>query len=49
MGFDYRIDREGDDGGPDTPTAQADYQDTCPRCRRAAVTLAQTARVGGFG
>jgi hypothetical protein len=25
------------------------YQDTCPRCRRAQVTLAQSARVGGFG
>ena len=25
------------------------YQDTCPRCRRAHVTLAQSARVGGFG
>ena len=30
-----------DDGG--------NYQDTCPRCRRAQVTLAQSARVGGFG
>jgi nitrate reductase gamma subunit len=25
------------------------YQDTCPSCRRAQVTLAQSARVGGFG
>ena len=25
------------------------YQDTCPKCRRAHVTLAQSARVGGFG
>ena len=25
------------------------YQDTCPRCRRALVALAQSARVGGFG
>jgi hypothetical protein len=25
------------------------YQDTCPRCRRAQVTLSQSARVGGFG
>jgi hypothetical protein len=31
----------GDDHG--------NYQDTCPRCRRALVALAQTARVGGFG
>jgi nitrate reductase gamma subunit len=37
LGFDYGT----DDGG--------DYQDTCPRCRRAQVTLAQSARVGGFG
>jgi nitrate reductase gamma subunit len=37
VGFDYSID---DAGG---------YQDTCPRCRRAGVTLAQSARVGGFG
>lgn len=37
MGFDYR---SVDDGS---------YQDTCPRCRRASVTLAQSARVGGFG
>ena len=27
----------------------SNYQDTCPRCRRASVTLAQSARVGGFG
>jgi len=25
------------------------YQDTCPRCRRVQVALAQSARVGGFG
>ncbi len=37
IGFDYGVD--GDDN----------YQDTCPRCRRAQVTLAQSARVGGFG
>jgi hypothetical protein len=37
VGFDYSI----VDGG--------NYQDTCPRCRRAHVTLAQSARVGGFG
>ena len=28
---------------------RGNYQDTCPRCRRAQVTLAQSARVGGFG
>jgi nitrate reductase gamma subunit len=37
VGFDYST----EDGG--------NYQDTCPRCRRAQVTLAQSARVGGFG
>jgi nitrate reductase gamma subunit len=38
VGFDYTT---ADGGG--------NYQDTCPRCRRAQVTLAQSARVGGFG
>jgi hypothetical protein len=38
LGFDY--------GTPDGP---GNYQDTCPRCRRASVALAQSARVGGFG
>ena len=37
VGFDYSIAGGGN------------YQDTCPRCRRAQVTLAQSARVGGFG
>ena len=37
LGFDYGA----ADGGS--------YQDTCPRCRRAQVALAQSARVGGFG
>ena len=37
VGFDYRA------------AADTHYQDTCPRCRRASVTLAQSARVGGFG
>ena len=37
VGFDYRI---GDEDN---------YQNTCPRCRRAHVALAQSARVGGFG
>jgi nitrate reductase gamma subunit len=37
LGFDYGA----ADGG--------NYQDTCPRCRRASVALAQSARVGGFG
>lgn len=38
LGFDYRS-RDGD----------GNYQHTCPRCRRAGVALAQSARVGGFG
>ena len=37
VGFDYD---DGDHGS---------WQDTCPACRRQQVTLAQTARVGGFG
>jgi nitrate reductase gamma subunit len=37
VGFDYSIAGGGN------------YQDTCPACRRAGVTLAQSARVGGFG
>src|SRR5262245_20668037 len=37
VGFHY----DAADGGS--------YQDTCPRCRRSQVTLAQSARVGGFG
>jgi hypothetical protein len=37
VGFDYASGSAGS------------YQDTCPRCRRASVTLAQSARVGGFG
>jgi hypothetical protein len=37
VGFDYGLAEGGS------------YQDTCPRCRRASVTLAQSARVGGFG
>ena len=37
LGFDYAADGSGD------------YQDTCPRCRRVQVALAQSARVGGFG
>jgi nitrate reductase gamma subunit len=37
VGFDYDL----PDGGS--------YQDTCPRCRRVQVTLAQSGRVGGFG
>ena len=38
LGFDY----EARDGS-------GNYQDTCPRCRRASVALAQSARVGGLG
>ena len=37
VGLDYTIDGGGN------------YQDMCPRCRRAGVTLAQSVRVGGFG
>ncbi len=37
LGFDYS------DG------AGGNWQDTCPRCRRHMGTLAQSARVGGFG
>ncbi len=37
VGFDYSVEGDGN------------YQDTCPRCRRAQVALAQSARVGGFG
>jgi hypothetical protein len=37
LGFDYGADEGGS------------YQDTCPRCRRALLTLAQSGRVGGFG
>lgn len=35
--------------GFDYSSPQGNWQDTCPRCRRSGVTLAQTARVGGFG
>jgi len=46
VGFDYRT----NSGGSDDPAEPVgNYQDTCPRCRRASVTLAQCARVGGFG
>jgi nitrate reductase gamma subunit len=44
LGFDYRF-----DGGARPPVASDNYQNTCPRCRRVQVTLAQSARVGGFG
>jgi hypothetical protein len=37
VGFDYSIAGGGN------------YQDTCPRCRRVQVALAQSQRVGGFG
>lgn len=43
LGFDYAIDNEIDGDERDN------YQDTCPRCRRAQVALAQSARVKGFG
>ena len=42
VGLDYTIDEPGGGSG-------GNYQDTCPRCRRAGVTLAQSLRVGGFG
>lgn len=42
VGLDYSIDDHTDGDG-------ANYQDTCPRCRRAQVALAQSARVKGFG
>ncbi len=46
VGFDYGIgERSGNGSGART----GNYQDTCPQCRRASVTLAQAARVGGFG
>jgi hypothetical protein len=38
VGFDYAVTRTG-----------ANYQDHCPRCRRALVALAQSRAVGGFG
>jgi hypothetical protein len=38
LGFDY-----------DAADGSSNYQDTCPRCRRASVALAQSSRVGGFG
>jgi nitrate reductase gamma subunit len=44
IGFDYGL-----DGGAPQQTDADSYQHTCPRCRRAQVTLAQSARVGGFG
>lgn len=35
--------------GFDYSSERGNWQDTCPPCRRATVTLAQTARVRGFG
>ena len=35
--------------GFDYSSPDGHWQDTCPACRRAGVTIAQTARVGGFG
>ncbi|WP_116997069.1 MFS transporter [Desertimonas flava] len=43
LGFDYGAD--GQAGG----SGSGSFQDTCPRCRRAQVALAQSARVSGFG
>ncbi len=42
VGFDYSIDATTDVPG-------GNWQDTCPRCRRKNVALAQTRRVDGFG
>jgi len=42
VGFDYSVPGRGDPPG-------RNYQDTCPRCRRALVALAQSRAVGGFG
>ncbi len=41
VGFDYSLDAVGEAG--------SNYQDHCPRCRRALVALAQSSAVGGFG
>jgi hypothetical protein len=38
LGFDY-----------DSADGVGSYQETCPKCRRSQVALAQSARVGGFG
>jgi len=38
VGFDYSV-----------PRGSGNYQDNCPPCRRALVTLAQSRAVGGFG
>ena len=38
LGFDY-----------DSADGVGNYQETCPKCRRSQVALAQSARVGGFG
>jgi hypothetical protein len=38
VGFDYSL-----------PAGDGNYQDHCPRCRRALVALAQSRAVGGFG
>ncbi len=38
LGFDY-----------DDADGVGSYQDTCPKCRRSQLALAQSARVGGFG
>jgi hypothetical protein len=42
VGFDYSIEATADGPG-------GNWQDTCPRCRRTNVALAQTRRVDGFG
>ncbi len=45
LGFDYGLDSESVTAGSEDDS----YQQTCPRCRRTQVALAQSVRVGGFG
>ncbi len=45
VGFDYAAGSQTRSGAD----MVSNWQDTCPRCRRALVTRAQVARVGGFG
>lgn len=49
LGFDYGIDGDGTAGVTDDSVTGANYQNTCPACRRRQVALAQSVRVGGFG
>lgn len=47
VGFDYSTSGAG--AGAGAIPAPGNYQDNCPRCRRALVTIAQSRRVEGFG